>query len=498
MNSAFLHLILCRELEYFVVDRSLTILEFSPSANRFSEFPEEIEMGRDIRLALPELSGMEEPIDSLGQEGCPNCKLKNIAKTIPGSSSICYVDLYIGCIPAESEGESNLLILLEDTTEQAIVQQTLFQQVNESTLLKTAWCDSHKYFDKIINSMADSLIVTNPQGIIKKINPAARKMFEYEEYELVDRPINILISQSENLPALNLDSARQNRDFLLDVEVDCITKTERKIRVLFSYSIIQLELTDIPDLVYLGKDVTQRIKKEDNLRETLENEKEINKFKSNFLSSISNKIRTPLNSLLLTLELLQDIKNEEQDEIIRSIESNIKTLIQAIEDIILVNKTENFTVHLSENSIDVTHVCQQLVSEIKLSLGDSERLKFIKNDQIQGRCDLKILKYILTTIIKSIIKYSSSNLEIEIKTDICHQKILFEVLDRSCEFSQEDREDILSDNKISKRAGLGLEFAIVQKYIEIYGGRIELESEVEVGTVFRVVLPFIFDTIDDR
>ena len=34
--------------------------------------------------------------------------------------------------------------------------------------------------------MADSLIVTNPQGIIKKINPAARKMFEYEEYELVD------------------------------------------------------------------------------------------------------------------------------------------------------------------------------------------------------------------------------------------------------------------------------------------------------------------------
>jgi PAS domain S-box-containing protein len=498
MNSLFFSILSCRELEYIILDRNFKILESSCHAKQFSEFPEEINIGNDIRLALPELCGSEETIESIIQGTCQNFKLNSIAKTNPQSTSAYYVDLYIGLIPAETEAERNIILLLEDTTEQMIVQQQLFQRVNEASLLKTAWSESQAYLDKIINSMADSLLVTNGKGIIKKINPAAREMFGYEENELLNHSILILLSQSEKLPITDLPPEVWNDDFSLIYEVNCITKSRQEIVVSFSCSQLPTKLMEMPDLVYLGKDITQRVQAEKKLRQVLEKEKELNQFKSQFISSLSHEIRTPLNTILLASELLRNIENPEQDEILVSIQSNIRNLMQVIEDVLLVSQTDNFELSLSEGWVDITDFCQKLVAEIQLGLGDSQRLQFFGNDRIEAQVDLKILRYILKKIIYSIIKYSSSNIEIQVKLDRSHQEILFDIFDPSCYLPQEDRENLLKANPISKISGIALELAIVQKSVESHGGRIELESEIKVGTVFRVVLPWQSHTINHR
>lgn len=495
MDSLFSSIISCRELEYIILDRNLTILEFSRHAEKFSDFPEEIKLGNDIRLALPELWGAEETINSIIQGTCQNFKLKSLAKTNPQSPSVYYVDLYIGLIPTETEGQHNLIILLEDTTEQIVIQQKLFQRVNESSLLKTAWSESQAYLDKIINSMADSLLVTNGKGIIKKINPAAREMFGYEEHELLDHPISVLISQAEQLPIPDLNPEVWNNDFSLTSEVNCLTKFGQEIIVFFSCSQLPTQLIEMPDLVYLGKDITQRVQAETKLRQVLEKEKELNQFKSQFISSLSQEIQIPLNTILLASDLLQ---NNEQDEILASLQFNIQKMTQVIEDLSLISQSENLESSLSQDWNNVTNFCQKLVAEIQLNLEDSQQLKFFGNDQIEAQVDLKILRYILKKMIDSVLKYSSSNIEVYVKPDRLHQEILFEVLAPSCYLPQEDRDNLLRANKISKISGMARELAIVQKSLEIHGGRIELESEIEVGTVFRMVLPWNSRRIDDR
>jgi PAS domain S-box-containing protein len=420
MDSLFSSIISCRELEYIILDLNLQILESSSQVERFSEFPEELETGHDIRMAFPELCGMEEVIDAIGQGNGQNFKLKSLAKTNPRSSSVFYVDLYIGSIPGGTEGERNIIILLEDTSEQAIVEQKLIQRVNEAILLKTAWSDSQVYLNKIINSMAESLLITNWQGIIKKINPAARAMFGYEESELLDRSICILIAPSNQMSVSNLDFGLKKASILMNSEVQCITKSGQKIVVSFSLSRIHTTLSEMPDLVYLGKDITQRVLTETKLRQALEKEKEINEF------------------------------------------------------------------------------CKKIVNEIQLGLRDSQRLKFFEEDKIEARFDTTILKYIFTNTIHSITKYSSSNLEIYIRLERSREEIFFEVIDSSSYLREEDRDNISIANKSSNISGMSLELALVKKYVEIHGGRIEIESEIEFGTVFRVILPLQSCTIDDR
>jgi signal transduction histidine kinase len=93
-------------------------------------------------------------------------------------------------------------------------------------------------------------------------------------------------------------------------------------------------------------------------------------------------------------------------------------------------------------------------------------------------------------------KKNSSNLEVYLKKN--RGEILFEVFDPSRYVIQENQNRLVNENKILKISEIGLELAIVQQYVEIHGGRIELESDVKFGTVFRLVLPLQSCTIDDQ
>jgi PAS domain S-box-containing protein len=245
-------------------------------------------------------------------------------------------------------------------------------------------------------------------------------MFGYEESDLLDRSICILIAPSNQMSVSNLDFGLKKASILMNSEVQCITKSGQKIVVSFSLSRIHTTLSEMPDLVYLGKDITQRVLTETKLRQALEKEKEINEF------------------------------------------------------------------------------CKKIVNEIQLGLRDSQRLKFFEEDKIEARFDTTILKYIFTNTIHSITKYSSSNLEIYIRLERSREEIFFEVIDSSSYLREEDRDNISIANKSSNISGMSLELALVKKYVEIHGGRIEIESEIEFGTVFRVILPLQSCTIDDR
>jgi adenylate cyclase len=257
MDSLCLSIISSRELEYIIIDQNFKTLELSPKIDRFSEFPQDIQIDNDIRLAFPELCGVEEAIKSISQGSCPNFKIQRIAKTNPRSNLEFYTDLYIGCIFANTELERRIIILLEDTTEQTIVQQKLFQQVNESILLKTAWSESQAYLDKIINSITDSLLVTNWQGIIKKTNPAVQKMFGYTEKELIDQSLDVLITEPEKLPKYQPGMNLKNGDLFWDLEAICTTKFGQDIVVTFSCFQLRTELANLSDFIYLGKNVTK-------------------------------------------------------------------------------------------------------------------------------------------------------------------------------------------------------------------------------------------------
>jgi len=160
-------------------------------------------------------------------------------------------------------GKGNLNVLVPETKDDEI--GILIKTFNEmiSGLNKTTV--SKSYLDKILTSMGDSLIVIAPNGTIKKVNSATCRLLGYQERELIEQNIQIILGDS----FLNIENLTQ-KTFLENYDVTYITKKQQKIPIAFSSSIIQNARGQTEGVVCLGRDITDKKESERALQESEE------------------------------------------------------------------------------------------------------------------------------------------------------------------------------------------------------------------------------------
>ncbi|BAZ15646.1 adenylate cyclase [Calothrix sp. NIES-4071] len=244
-----------RKFERLEVDANFKIISTSDCVERFAQNSEQVIIGEDVRQAFPEFIGSEDVLLSIldGQEEL--FEIEAICRSQENQFDL-YIDIYI-LGEKEENNSGRLIILIEDVTSQMLVKQRLSQQLNETNLLSSVLTSYKNYMDKIITSMADALIVTTKFGKIKKVNRSATELFGYTEAELIEQPISILIDDNQLL-----QQAVQQRNlfkkYFQNVEVICRTKTREKILVAFSCSVIEKKVEGLEDIVYVGRDITTR------------------------------------------------------------------------------------------------------------------------------------------------------------------------------------------------------------------------------------------------
>jgi len=101
--------------------------------------------------------------------------------------------------------------------------------------------------------MADALLVTSRSGNIKTVNQAAIGMFGYSEKELIRQPISLIITDWEFLHKVGYGEGEEQY-----VEVLCRKKTGEEISVDFSCAIIESDIANLKNLLYIGRDITER------------------------------------------------------------------------------------------------------------------------------------------------------------------------------------------------------------------------------------------------
>ncbi|HEY9604659.1 MAG TPA: adenylate/guanylate cyclase domain-containing protein [Allocoleopsis sp.] len=257
--SSILGKLLCllapRRREYLAVDKQFNILETSMGVQRFADSPEEIGIGKDVRLGFPELFGLEEILISVLEEQQSNYELKAIGRSTANGNSL-YFDLYAIPNPDKKCPESSLILFLEDVTERMLLEQSLVQAANEKSLLLSQLENAKKYVDTIITSMADALIVATRTGTIKTVNQASQDLFGYREDELIGKSISLIITDRTFLRQASQHHRLFNKS-LKNVEVICQKKSGEKITVAFSCSTIQIDTDSLQDLIYIGRDITE-------------------------------------------------------------------------------------------------------------------------------------------------------------------------------------------------------------------------------------------------
>ena len=244
-------LLTASDRSFIMIDRNLNITDTSFGAERFSEYPNEPLINKDIRYAFPETIGLESTFNAIWMHQATSFELKGICRvsnTLPPKKSV-YFDFYIIGTNELEEADQNIIICIEDVTETMMMSQELLQRANESELLANALLKSKEYIDKVVSAMADALIVTDHQGIIKTVNPATSNLFGYPKEELINRQVSLLFKnpdhvhwlhqelteiQSSDLQLENSENLENSDRRFKNIEILCLSKSQDEILISFS------------------------------------------------------------------------------------------------------------------------------------------------------------------------------------------------------------------------------------------------------------------------
>jgi len=254
MNKLLKKLLAPRNIEYLTLDKDLVIVEKSWGAANFAESPEEVKVGRDIRLSFPELIGLEDTLTTILEEDKEAFELKGINREKGGE--LLYLDISIvGCQGEEEEELKNrIFVFLEDATERMVLRQELVQSRNDAYFFLEELTATKSYLEQVIESSADALLVTSNSGVIKTVNRACEELFGYSKQELIDCPLSQILAPNAVERASCLFDGTSNSP---TIEVACRTKSGREIPVGFSRSPIQTEFEELQDVVYIGRDLSE-------------------------------------------------------------------------------------------------------------------------------------------------------------------------------------------------------------------------------------------------
>ncbi|NJM19072.1 MAG: PAS domain S-box protein [Richelia sp. RM2_1_2] len=241
-----------RKFESLELDSNFLILHLSKQVQSFAYHPQEVILQQDVRLGFPEFVGLEDVMTSILKGEQELFELEGIQRVSQEKGDF-YIDIYIVGEPIENR----LIILIEDVSNRMHLEQKLNQRVNETNLLSSTLVAYKNYMDKVIASMADALIVTSKSGKINRVNQATVELLGYREEELIGKQISLLIDDNQLLQKA-IQQRSLYKKYFQNVEVVCRTKSKERKLIAFSCSVISKKINGVEDIVYIGRDITAK------------------------------------------------------------------------------------------------------------------------------------------------------------------------------------------------------------------------------------------------
>jgi signal transduction histidine kinase/ligand-binding sensor domain-containing protein len=298
-----------------------------------------------------------------------------------------------------------------------------------------------------------------------------------------------------------------------------IKKNEEKLKVLVKERTEQIstqkreiemqneEITNINNILYEQKNELEKHKnhlEELVLNRTQELEKakikaeESDKLKTAFLNNMSHEIRTPLNGILGFTQILQlkNISEENREKYFDIITESANQLLNIVDEIIYIAKIQAGIEKPNKKNINVAAILSDLHNFYKL-IAKSKHLSFKKNipdNELIINTDSDKLRQILSILLDNAFKFTKKGF-VELGYTKKEKFIEFYVKDSGIGIQEEMKEEIFekfrqaTDTSTREYGGLGLGLTISKAYVELLGGKIWLESEINIGTTFYFTIP---------
>ncbi len=391
---------------------------------------------------------------------------------------------------AQLELRLNLARLEQTVTKQKCTEEALLSSIATNRAL--------------LNAIPDLMFRIDQDGTIVNYKAPKESKLSLYEAEFLGKKVEEVLPAS--LAQQVLDSVKQARQTgELQVLEHQWSWQESK-----SYWEARLAVSEENEVVAIVRNITERKQAEDELRETLKKEKELNELKSRFISTASHEFRTPLTTILGSTELLKYYSHSwsEEKKLVHfeRIYSQVKHMTQMLDDVLVVSKAEAGKLEFNPSPMNVIQFCRCLVEELQLSAGRQHTIIFTpqgldidKEREVGGSpctsafLDQKLLWQMLSNLLSNAIKYSPDGSTIQFILTCLDSHVEIQIQDQGIGIPDKDQPRLFEAfhraTNVSKVPGTGLGLVIVKNAVDLHGGSITVNSQVGVGTTFTLMLP---------
>lgn len=225
--------------------------------------------------------------------------------------------------------------------------------------------------------------------------------------------------------------------------------------------------------------------------------KELDLAKTNFLGTVSHEFKTPISSIQMGLQLLENNQignlNDEQKNLVNGIKEDSNRLLKITGELLNITQVESGLIQLNKKLSNIQNVIDYAINANK-SAAEQKQIQIkinIENGLTNVFADAEKTSWVLNNLLSNAIRYSYENSEIEIDVRNENEKIRFSVKDYGRGI-EEQYLDKIFDRYFripgTKKEGTGLGLSISKQFIEAQGGGIFVESEIGAGSRFTFLL----------
>jgi NtrC-family two-component system sensor histidine kinase KinB len=343
--------------------------------------------------------------------------------------------------------------------------------------------------ETIIEQMQDAIIGLNERREILFLNRVAGQLLNIQEKDVIGSNANELMKRNDLLNMI-LQAGSSSKPM--------------KIYADGKESYFQMERREITMPVYEGNSEAatsgNKTAGEVFILKNITQFKELDEAKTNFISTVSHELKTPISSIKMSLKLLDDARvgnmNTEQKELVENIKEDCGRLLKITSELLDLAQVETGNLQLKFVKWDPRKIAIYAMDAVRFQ-AEQKHIELeltSRNDLPKVYVDTEKTAWVLVNFLSNALRYSAEKTKVEIRIVQLGEEIEFSVRDFGKGIDQQYQEKLFdryfqvpTDGYNKSGSGLGL--AISKDFINAQGGKIWVESAIGEGSRFCFSLP---------